>query len=285
MSSSRPRTVTTAGALLVGAVLAAVPSHAAHAAAASAHRDTTAPTITVTTSGQSGSTTLSTSSITPGGVMFDLVGRGSVDVITFHGHYTLADLSKDAKKLFSGDVKTVRRVDKHVVFWGGAPASRKAPSLVGMDLPAGTYYVVNLDKATYATLTVSGPPEARALPAPGGTIKYVHDMTFRIRGTLPKQGWVDMRNKATEPHFTDLQKVKKGTTAHQVRTWLKNGASGQPSWGLAEFHGNMPVSPDHSFEWYLDASKGEYVALCWWPSDETGMPHALMGMFGLAQVR
>ena len=280
----RPRTlVTTAATLLAAGALAAAPLHSADAARTAADRDVAAPVITVTTSGHTG-TSLSASSVAPGGVVFDLVGRGGVDVLTFNHGYSMGDLAKDAKKLFSGDVKTVRRVDKDIVFWGGARATFKGTTQFAMDLPAGTYYVVNLDKGSYAALTVTGTPTGATLPAPDGKVSYVHAMDYKMPQTLTKQGWITFTKKSSEPHFTDLDKVKKGTTARQVAAFVEGGAQGQPAFLLGEFHGNMPVSPGHSFEWYLDATKGEYVALCWWPSKHTGMPHVLMGMFALTQL-
>jgi hypothetical protein len=281
----RTRTLVVAAATaLTGAALAAAPLHSADAAHPLTHRDLVAPTITVNTTGQHG-TTLSASSTTPGGVVFDLVGKGGVDVVTFNDGYSIADLAKDAKKLFSGDVKTVRRVDKEVVFWGGEQASLKGGAEFGIDLPAGTYYVLNIDKGSFATLTVTGTPTGAALPATSGKVSYVHTMDYKVPSSLPKNGWIQFDNKSTEPHFTDFQKVKQGTTAQQVAAYLKGGAQGQPAFALGEFHGNLPLSPGHGFEWYIDATKGEYATLCWWPSKQTGMPHALMGMFALTQLK
>jgi hypothetical protein len=268
--------------LVLALTLAGAPLAAPAGAGAAPERDV-APLVVTVDTGPS-QTTLSTTTVTPGPVILDLVGRGGVDVVTFRHGYTVADLAKDAKKLFAGSVKVVRRVDRGVVFWGGTQATGDGAQ-IAMDLPAGDYTVLNIDKGTLATLTVAGTPEARSLPASGGTIRYVHAMDYRLPATLPHRGWITVTNDSSEPHFTDLEKVKKGTTAAQIGAYLDHGAHGQPPFASGEQHGNLPLSPGHSFSWWVDASRGSYAALCFWPSKKTGMPHALMGMYALTRLR
>ena len=283
----RTRSALAASALLATATLAAaagLTGGAAHAAHPSRHPTTArAVELDITVTSTKTTVTISSTTFAPGNTVFDIVGKGGLEILSLKPGYTIENLFKDARKLFSGDVKTVRKIDKKVTFWGGAQGS-KGGAHFAINLPAGSYYAANLDRGNAAPFTVTGTPVARDLPASGGKVKMVKEHTFHADASLPAKGWITITNKAAEPHFVDFAKVKKGTTAAQVRAFLLSGAEGNPPWALHEFHEALVVSPGHTFEYNLDASKGEYVELCFYPSKKTGMPHSLMGMFDISQM-
>ena len=41
------------------------------------------------------------------------------------------------------------------------------------------------------------------------------------------------------------------------------------------------MSPGHTVIWRYHTSAGKYLALCFWPSNVDGGPHAFMGMWKL----
>jgi hypothetical protein len=223
----------------------------------------------------------------PGNTVFTVrrgTSGGSVEVLRLRHGYTIRDFKKDAQGIFSGDPKLVRRVDRHVVFYGGAQARRGTVNKFGVHLGLGHYYLFNLDKGTYTSLHTRGPVQHRGLPHPTASISYAKGNSFAVGGRLQAHSWVRQVNHTDEPHFTDLNRIKKGTTRHQVKRWFHNGAKGQPRWALRYYREDLVLSPGRSLVWYVDARPGRYLEACWFPSDENGMPHALMGMWGLTRL-
>src|SRR6478736_6581154 len=69
--------------------------------------------------------TRSHSGFRPGMTVFHIhrgASGGGVEVVRLKGDYTIKDLQADAPQIFGGDTKVIRRVDRHVVFIGGAQA-------------------------------------------------------------------------------------------------------------------------------------------------------------------
>ena len=76
-------------------------------------------------------------------------------------------------------------------------------------------------------------------------------------------------NKALEPHFVDVEQVKKGTKDSDI-TDLFEGTGPPPfvkDGGTAD---TGVISPGHRFLWAYDVPKGRYAALCFWPSKDDG---------------
>lgn len=74
--------------------------------------------------------------------------------------------------------------------------------------------------------------------------------------------------------------VKAGTTRAQIVKALKSSnQSGPPSFFRpGPSWGNDVVSPRHRLEVTYNVPKGTYALVCFVSDEETGMPHALMGM-------
>lgn len=220
----------------------------------------------------------------PGWTTFTVATRGpggSVEVARLAPGYTLNMLRKDFKGLFSGDVKAVRRIDRKVDFYGGAPVRKSGTASFATRLDAGRYLVANLDKGTWTWLRVAGAPQARSHPRASGVVNMVPEDRFANPHRNGHSGWMRSTNRTDEPHFVDLGRVKATTTAKKVRAYMASGAKGQPSWALAAMAGTLVVGPGHTVFWSYDVPRGKYLEMCWWPSDTNGMPHAMMGMWHL----
>ena len=232
--------------------------------------------------------TRSRSGFRPGMTVFHVhrgASGGGVEVVRLKGDYTIKDLQDDVPQIFGGDTKVIRRVDRHVVFIGGAQARHGTVNAFGARLEkAGRYYVYNVDQNVYTTLRVQGTFQKRYLPRTRGVVTYAGDNTFVNHGRLRHRGWLREVNRTDEPHFTDLLSVKPGTTRRQVQRYFDNGANGQPRWARPYYREALVLSPGRTMTWYADARRGKYVEACWWPSDEDGMPHALMGMWNLTRL-
>jgi hypothetical protein len=60
---------------------------------------------------------------------------------------------------------------------------------------------------------------------------------------------------------------------------------GNPRWVLKANTSTGTISPNRAetFSYHLPA--GKYLLACFWPDDETGMPHILMGMWKLVELK
>jgi len=294
---TRSRAAATTALLLTASVtgLAAVSG----TAQATTHTRTAARAshkLTVTITSTAHGPRLSVDTISPGKTMFKVVRKnagGSMEVARFKHGYTIADFATDAGGLFTGDLAAIARVDDNVEFYGGMPVATKAdPTAVfkfGVDVDArGTYYVINIDKQTFTTLTVKGAPENRSLPAATGKLGMKLSHTFAAPATDPHRGWMKTTNNATQPHFLVLDRVKKSTTDAQVAAYFGTfpPPPGPPSFAFAgggEVSTEV-VSPGRTVIWKYKTHAGRYLAQCYYPDRDTGMPHAFMGMWKLIDL-
>jgi hypothetical protein len=237
---------------------------------------------------------VSDSKIRPGNTTFKVKnagGTGLIQLMRLKKGYALTDAFSDFALAFPSDemtppdVPAVRRIDKNVVFYGGIETPHKAGKVnmwaTKID-HGGAYYVVNLDANSLASITVKGSKQKRALPHKTGWINVASGPggagnVFKAGKHNATKGWMSTKNTAREPHFVDLEQVKKGTTDADVTAMFEG--SGPP---VFKNHGHAVdtgvVSPGHTFLWSYGLAKGRFVALCFWPSKADGMPHALMGM-------
>lgn len=286
------RTHTAAAALLLSTSLAATSvaattwAEASPRPAASATVARTAPLVVDIGVGKH-SVTRSRTGFRPGNVIFNvhsIGGGGAIEVLRLRHGYTLAMLQHDANGLFSGDLASIRRVDRKVIFYGGATLDGRGPQQFGTMIDAGRYYILNLDKGAFTTMRVQGALQARPVPRPTAVVNMTRRNRFSSADAMPDSGWMRQTNKADEPHFMDIQRVKETTTGRKVRRFFASGAQGNPPWALREHAGTGVISPGHTVVWKYDLPRGKYLELCFWPSDETGMPHAMMGMWRLVHL-
>ena len=291
---TRHRAAATALLLTATAGMAAT-GGAAEASGTHHTGDRAARTLTITIKSKAGGVKLSDDRFRPGNTVFKVKNkdgksaRGLLQVLRLRPGYTLPEAFDDFGHLFDPpptNVPAVNNIDDNVVFYGGMSAPKKAGGpakkwAVKIDKP-GTYYVVNLDKGVLTSFKVKGDRQRRALPRQDGSINPVtsHNPAgndFKAGKNNAASGWMSTTNKALEPHFVDIEQVKKGTKDSDLTAlfegtgpppFVKNG--GKADTGL--------ISPGHRFLWAFDVPRGRYAALCFFPSKDDGQPHAVMGM-------
>jgi hypothetical protein len=212
-------------------------------------------------------------------------GGHVLQVARLRNGYTIEQAGPDIEKAMQGDVPAVQRVDHGISFRGGVATHPLRPGRYSTVLKAGQYVVLDQQGGGLAMLTVTG-SHMRRVPAPHhGTVTT---FTFGF-GSYPRamtaHGWIRMSNQSDQPHFVELQRVQPGTTAAMVRKTLTSGSEEEPSWTLKADTTSGVISPGTTEVMHVDLPAGRYLLLCWWPDDETGMPHALMGMWKLVTLR
>jgi hypothetical protein len=260
------------------------------------HPGNKAKTLTITIKSKDGKVKLSDNKIRPGNTEFRVQNidgkksKGLVQIFRLKPGYELSDAFTDFPQLFvdqptADSIAAVNRIDDNVVFYGGMEAKKKKSNVtmwaVKLD-KTGTYYVVNLDQNTRTTLTVAGARQKRSLPHQSGFINPVNSKNasgndFKAGRHNAASGWMSTTNKAKEPHFVDVEQVKKGTKDGDITKFF-NGAAPPPFVNGGAATDTGVISPGHQFLWAYDLKKARFAALCFWPGNKDGMPHALMGM-------
>ena len=275
-------------ALGAAAVTAVALSAAIATSPASASARAGIPTVTVHVGGGkigfvSGSTTLHA-----GRIAFRVItGSGDhiLQIARLRHGYTLQEAGQDFSKAFGGNTDAIARVDDNVIFRGGAEARPNKPGWFVVTLRKGTYYFFDQNSnAAPKKVTVVGDVTPRPGVAHQSRINaYSYGFTSDPI-TIPAKGVTYFFNHADQPHFLEMLHVKDGTTAAQVRRFVKNGARGNPSWGLPGGTGAGVLTPNFGEMLRYNLPAGEYLLACFWPDRFTGMPHFLMGMWKLIHL-
>ena len=279
----------TAGMAAIGGSAEASGSHHSGAGAGAA------PSLTITIKAKAGAVKLSDDRFRPGNTVFKVKNidgqdsKGLIQVFRLKPGYTLQEAFADFQQAFSGGtdqatIDAINRVYDNIVFYGGMEA-KGGPNLssswaVRID-QAGTYYVANLDKNSLTSFKAKGDKQVRGLPRQTGFVDAVvgpHGVgnDFKAGRDNLKSGWMSTTNKAHEPHFVDLEQVKKGTKDSDISAAFQGGPDPTVHGGGSTETG--VISPGHRFLWTYDLPHGRYAALCFMPSDVDGTPHAIMGM-------
>jgi hypothetical protein len=281
----------TAGMAATGGAAEASGTHHAVARAAKS--------LTITIKSKSDGVTLSQDQLRPGNTIFRVrnidgaASKGLVQILRLKGAYTLEDAFGDFALAFpeSGpaDEDAINRIDDNVVFYGGMEAKGKPDKVskwaVKID-KVGTYVVVNLDSTQLTMLTAQGAKQDRPLPTRSGFINAESTAGGGNKFVAGKhnkaKGWMKTVNKAAEPHFVDIEQVKKGTKNSDITKMFNGGPNVFVHGGAATDTG--VISPGHKFLWAYNLKPARYGVLCFWPSSEDGMPHALMGMHTVTRL-
>lgn len=245
-----------------------------------------APTISVKMTAKS--LTLSDAKVRAGLVSFEATtkkGDHVLQILKLHTGYTLQQAFADVQAgLNNGkkapDLDAIARLDHNITWLGGAETKPGVTGAFDVRLKAGQYLAIDQQGNGLAQLKVTGGSQARSGHATKGTIT-TFTYGFRTDGKVAANGWVKVTNRADQPHFVILQHVKPGTTRHQVVKFFASGGNGKPPWALPGSTGLGVISPGTSVSWHVDVPKGHYVAFCFWPDLNTGMPHVAMGMLDL----
>jgi len=226
-------------------------------------------------------------------------GEREVEVVSFKHGYTFKDLRADLLAFGESEgqngpskagLRHLNHAVKHTNLYGGLDTVPGSPEKATFVLPkAGTYVLYN-DSGNLPsqpkTLHVTGPAVKRAKPKSSATVIATSAKRFAGAKTLPAHGTITFKNTSTNsPHFLDLLHVKQGTTRKQVLNYLQSGSQAQPPFALQGQAGTDVLGEGKSMTMTYKVPKGEYVELCFFPDLQTGMPHALMGMIRVVQLR
>jgi hypothetical protein len=97
--------------------------------------------------------------------------------------------------------------------------------------------------------------------------------------------WFAFRNAAHEIHFLSLTGVKMSATDEDVKAVFAGPGTSQPKWITGPNYNFDVISPGVRVAVKQSLAPGRYLVDCFIPSEADGMPHALMGMWKLVNVR
>jgi hypothetical protein len=270
-------------AIAVAATAAVVGSMAT--AATAAHGATGAPVPVVTIHVNNHRVLVGTNNtVHAGRTIFKVVttkGDHIMNIARLHNGYTLAQAGADLPKAFGGDINAIHRIDRNIVFRGGAEARPNKSGAFSATLPAGNFVFLDQNSNKFAMVKVVGKiPQRQFVPNQSRISIFSYGFEpHPLR--IPHEGWTLLTNKADQPHFVEFQHVKSSTTREQVRKFVKSGMQGQPSWALPGGTGSGVLSQGQHSALWLNLKPGKYLVACFWPDFRTGMPHIMMGMYRL----
>ncbi len=166
------------------------------------------------------------------------------------------------------------------------PAGRSAQAVVL--LTEGDWAVFSPEPLAPAALTVSG---GDGTPPPPPTVEAAVDVTmeeFAFVGleeplVAGPQIW-RVTNAGRQPHLMTISQLPEGTTQAQFLEDQATTMSGPPPTDESEPAGPPTVggcstlSGGQSLYLALDLAAGTYGAVCFFPDEETGAPHVMLGM-------
>jgi hypothetical protein len=224
-----------------------------------------------------------------GRVMFKVVTRDKrnhdLQLLRLHRGYTAQQAQADFGKAFSGDVAAVRRIDANITFLGGAPAKVGKPGWFSVKLHANRYMVVDQNGPAMTALTVRGTaPKRPGVPHSSRILALSYGFDPSLT-TMPASGWTLVGNHSDQPHFVVINRIKESTTRKMVHRYFKSGSQKPPPWGLRANTSTGVISPYKNETLHYDLPAGKYLLMCFWPDDDTGMPHAYMGMWRIVTLK
>lgn len=222
----------------------------------------------------------------PGRVQLNV--RGAVgeelQIVEPRHRATKADLARDVAEIGEGKPLDLER---DFVELGGALTGA---SFI-QTLSPGTYYALDSNSpavttAQISTFTVHGSRQDAPLPKITGSVTAIKEMTWSDRpASIGPAGYLNFTNASTDTHFVVLSQLRKGTTLAEVNAELKSTTTPAASVFTGTEIDSGILSPGRRELLSYALPKGVYAVLCFWPDDETGIPHSLMGMVRLIVVR
>lgn len=180
-----------------------------------------------------------------------------------------------------------RELTADATFHGLADVIVGHSAVVTENLAPGKYYLIDIANPP------SGPPPVTTLTVKPATANIEQDSDLVSQTTVsatsadrfvaprnwPHQGTYTFRNTSDTLHFMSLTPVKNGTTDSQIQAYFDSGSQNPPPFLKAgPSIGNDVTSPGQSLQLTYNLPRGTYVLLCFIADDQTGMPHAFMGM-------
>lgn len=230
---------------------------------------------------------LSSHTVAAGLVRFTVVAptARTVQLFRLRKGYTRGAFRRDLEDATMGMVDAVKRVDRGVVWAGGAEAKPNRPGRFAQRLTAGRYFLMDQNGPARTWLDVTGKVRPRGGIATSGVVVGTAQDRFRAPAVLPHRSWVVFRAAPGEPHYLLMQHVRRGTTRADVRRFIRSGAHHRPAWLRRGEAASGMISGGSRTLFHYNLPPGRYVLLCYWPSARTGLPQATMGMFRMLNLR
>jgi hypothetical protein len=174
--------------------------------------------------------------------------------------------------------------------WAGGPtvlAGKQGQTII--DLTAGNWAIVADGYSPSSLMVIPAYPGSPAKPDPevAATIELQEYSFAGLTDSIQpgKQIW-KITNVGEQPHFLELIKAPGPVTVEQVLDMLMSSGdpSATPAPGALDpstiegVGGIGTISPGQTGWYVTDLEPGTYVALCFVPDRESGMPHVMMGM-------
>jgi hypothetical protein len=179
-----------------------------------------------------------------------------------------------------------------LIWAGGAFALPGVPAEAVVTLNPGQYVLGSDPESGLApaTLQVTGEAAAPAAIAADQSVE-LKDFQFVFPETVSagNQIWA-VTNTGDQPHHLLISKTPRRLTLEEVEVLLTLPEGQMPPEGFpnpAEFQdvgGSAPISKDQSVTIELNLEPGAYIALCFMPDRETGMPHVVKGMVTIFEI-
>jgi hypothetical protein len=178
-----------------------------------------------------------------------------------------------------------------------AAAGQKGQAIV--NLTEGTWVVWYGGQATPKPIEmkVTKGPDPNTAPEPkaGVSVSLTEYSFSGLDQPIPAgtQAW-KVTNTGKQPHFVEVDKVPEGTTTQQILDLFQSGGPGAPSPNATppalasqiQFIGDTAaVSPGETMWVTFTLQPGTYAALCFFPDEQTGIPHAMEGMVHVFTVQ
>ncbi|MFY9913971.1 MAG: hypothetical protein WAK18_04830 [Nocardioidaceae bacterium] len=212
-------------------------------------------------------------------------GTHTLQLLRLHKGYTMQQAGADINKAFGGDLAAIRRVDHRITFLGGASARPGRPGEFAVNLRAAKLVLLDQNSNAATNLKVFGKTPSRPqIPVSSGITTFSYGFGSSMP-PLPRSGWTRVSNRSDQPHFVIFQRVADNTTNRMVRRFVKSGPHGNPPWVLKVNTNVGVISPKVSVVFHYSLPAGKYLLACFWPDDDSGMPHFNMGMWKLITLK
>lgn len=140
--------------------------------------------------------------------------------------------------------------------------------------------------------TVTGEmPTGLPEPASNATVT-MSDFAIDVTSGALQEGenLIRLENTGVQPHFVSFQQVPDGTTLEDIEATLQFEMTGTPVDGAVDFAEIVQIATSSDLSantamWMtVTFDPGTYAGLCFIPDPESGMPHAMMGMYTVFTV-
>jgi len=219
-----------------------------------------------------------------------------VTLFRLRGGVSLDDFFADLKDEFTPDkaANATKELRRDASFYGLAEVVKDHPETITERVDRGTYYLMDLGNVDPSKTR----PEVTKLTVRGGnggrdvdsdlSVRTVNDRFVAPR-VWPHRGTYSFTNRDDTIHFMAITPVKAGTTDRDIQDFFDHPPSNPnaqpPFFRDGPSGGNDVVSPGRTIKVSYDLPAGTYVLLCFVADEETGMPHAFMGMHRVVRLR